>query len=408
MAQIESIDRITSYSDETPLIQNVDSVVDNISRIVNEPYVTESKQFTIVQPTAVQPTAVQHTAVQPIKLHTESKSDEQVLTSQNLPIDVVKYIKYQPINSDINRLNLVPLSELIAKLDYQLIHNPTMHCYTVNYATMSVECKHACQIYNNLSANHTPQQLFSLSGEERDLCYYSYGPEDLKKFLTLNAHHKYTFLPMTVYPTDSANGKRHDMLIIFDNVHKKFYHFDCRNRDDYMKYAKIADKYIIDVLMFYIESIAQPYTFESTEEWQNLSVMKPYGTMGSLDFIISTAHCYLQMTMLKYYESPLGLMTILSELDPSDLFHLVYSTVMTIIHHSYNKSLPSSVLIDYTQVTPKRPAQPTTQPTNQSVTSPRQLTAVQPTTVQPTNVQPTTQSTNQQTPRPIVEKCSIM
>ena len=102
--------------------------------------------------------------------------------------------------------------------------------------------------------------------------------------------------------------------------------------------------------------------------------------MCSLDFILSTAHCYLQMTMLQYYESPTCLIAVLSELDPSDLFHLVYSTVMTIIHNTYKQQLPANCLIDFTLVSH----------TNQT---PRQL-------VSHTN----------QTPRPmtqLVEKCSI-
>lgn len=145
------------------------------------------------------------------------------------------------------------------KLEYQLVHNPIMYCYTVNYSTLSVECKHALQQYDDITTNYINQQPFSLSGEEHDMCYYSYGPDDLKKFLTLNASNKYTFLPMTVYPTDSANGKRHDMIIIFYNINKRFYHFDGRNRDDYMKYSKVANKNIIDILMFYIQSLVQPY-----------------------------------------------------------------------------------------------------------------------------------------------------
>jgi hypothetical protein len=56
----------------------------------------------------------------------------------------------------------------------------------------------------------------------------------------------------------------------------------------------------------------------------------------------------LQMTMLKYYESPVCLMATLSVLEPSDMFHLVYSTVMTIINTTYQYQLPDSTLIDFT------------------------------------------------------------
>ena len=128
------------------------------------------------------------------------------------------------------------------------------------YLMPSLGCQaSSCKKYDDITTNYINQQPFSLSGEEHDMCYYSYGPDDLKKFLTLNASNKYTFLPMTVYPTDSANGKRHDMIIIFYNINKRFYHFDGRNRDDYMKYSKVANKNIIDILMFYIQSLVQPY-----------------------------------------------------------------------------------------------------------------------------------------------------
>lgn len=80
---------------------------------------------------------------------------------------MTSYIKYQPINELINKLNAIPLSELVSKPGYQLVHNPIMYCYTVNYSTLSVECKHARQQYADITTNYINQQMFSLSGEEQ-------------------------------------------------------------------------------------------------------------------------------------------------------------------------------------------------------------------------------------------------
>ena len=234
------------------------------------------------------------------------------------------------------------------------------YCYQMSYDTLTFTAKVSLDAFEptplGLRNSYVTQAMHSLSGEQNDLCLYTYHITDLIKFLEKNKHLHYTFLPITVHATESANGYRHDMMLIFDNKTHLFYWFDSGNRLDYLQHGNNIPKNAIDLLFINMAEYCKlGYSYEPTPSWMIQGICQPSVFDNQLDFVMSTAWCYLVVLMLngssgsdrldrrsgsdrldennksEEYNSPTEMLSSLDTMSKEDLFHLLYSAAMNLI-----------------------------------------------------------------------------
>lgn len=269
-----------------------------------------------------------------------------------IPTSVSDKIGFYSIETIIKRFQNVNLQDLIVlNSTTRFISKTTKYCWSLNYKTLALKCHIAKDSYEksyikNHQHEYVSRQMHSLSDEQTELCFYSYGESDMKTFLAINVANKYTFLPLTVYATDSANGIRHDMMLIFDNAKKSCYWFDGKNRDDYFSFNEHTPKNVIDILFLnVIEKLG--YTYEASPSWIFKGVLHPYSSIGQLDFALSTAWCYLTLISLDHYGTPIEYIASLDNLSEADRFHLLYNALIhMIIICNYTHTVPKNMQVN--------------------------------------------------------------
>jgi hypothetical protein len=256
------------------------------------------------------------------------------------PTTIYKIPNFHPIGDLIKKFNDVYLYEIISSLGKtQFLDKAIKYCWHLTYNDLNLTVKPAKEnCYNMTTSDHTKnylsQQMHSISGEQNDLCLYTYGYEDLNTFLQINKDRHYTFLPITVHATESANGIRHDMLVIFNNRTKHFYWLDGNNRSDYLSFGKNTPRDAIDTLFINFAELAKTgYDYEPSQSWQFPGIFRDYGSITrQLDFILSTAWCYLTILMIDDYNTPMEFLSMLDGLSEVDRFHLLYCTMIQLIN----------------------------------------------------------------------------
>jgi hypothetical protein len=273
-----------------------------------------------------------------------------------VPTRVAQKVGFYPINETIKNFMNFTLYEIVKNnSETRFLSNAKKYCYRLDYKTLALGYAEARDNFGDTvvaahSEAYVKQQMHSLSGEQNDLCFYTYSPDGLREFLQQNAHLHYTFLPLTVHAIDSANGTRHDMLLIFDNHTKLVYWFDGKNREDYLSLGQHLPKNAVDIL--FINMFGQlklGYSYEPAPSWQIQGTLHAYGSIGLLDFAFSTAWCYNLLMSINDYDSPTGYLSILDTLSEVDRFHLLYNSMLSMIgvaqHHAV---VPKTAQIDLT------------------------------------------------------------
>ncbi len=282
-------------------------------------------------------------------------------SNNNISAELAMRFGYHPISQTIADFQHVSLYDIVKKnTTTQFLASCTKYCYCLNYDNLSLSVMQARDnfgenLVSSFADAYVKQQMHSISGEQKDLCLYTYSPLELIEFLELNKHNHYTFLPLTVHAAESANCIRHDMLLIFDNQTKLFYLFDCKNRNDYLQRSSNLPKDVLDVLFINIASVINArtnngfgYTYEPSESWELQGTLHPYG-VGSLDFILSTAWCYNIMMALDKYDSPTSYMSILDDIPECDRFHFLYCSMLHLLGvNKYFNSVPLNAQVDLT------------------------------------------------------------
>ena len=266
-------------------------------------------------------------------------------------------IGYHPISKSIADFQHVSLYDIVkSNSKTQFLSGGTKFCYHLNYTTMAFGAASARENYGdnvvqNYKDSYVKQQMHSVSGERNDLCMYTYSPEELKQFLHNNKHNHYTYLPLTIHATESANFIRHDMLIIFDNQQHQFYLFDCKNRNDFLPRSDKLPRDVFDCFLLFFQthpSVNIGYAYQTMESWEPSSTFHPYG-VGSLDFVISTAWCYHLLMSLELYDSPTGYATVIDDMHECDRFHMIYCAMLDLIGvNKYRNSVPLNAQADLT------------------------------------------------------------
>jgi hypothetical protein len=266
-------------------------------------------------------------------------------------------IGYHSISKSIADFQHVSLYDIVkSNSKTQFLSGGTKFCYHLNYTTMTFGAASAREnfgdnVVQNYKDSYVKQQMHSVSGERNDLCMYTYSPEELKQFLHNNKHNHYTFLPLTIHATESANFIRHDMLIIFDNQQHQFYLFDCKNRNDFLPRSDKLPRDVFDCFLLFFQthpSVNIGYTYQTMESWEPSSTFHPYG-VGSLDFVISTAWCYHLLMSLELYDSPTGYATVIDDMPECDRFHMIYCAMLDLIGvNKYRNSVPLNAQADLT------------------------------------------------------------
>lgn len=276
--------------------------------------------------------------------------------AQLVPSEVAKRVGFQGISSVIKEFLNVSLYEIIrTNTKTTFLTTGNKHCYRLNYKDLTLGVAEARDNFGDAVVSrfkdaYVKQLMHSISGEQNDLCMYTYSPADLKTFLDQNSHLHYVYLPLTVNATDSANGNRHDMLIIFNNRTKKFYWFDGRNREDYLPLGLHLPKNAMDVLFINFDNhVKCGYSYEPSPSWQITGTLHSYGSIGLLDFIFSTAWCYNAMIMLDYYETPIEYVSVLDSMDEVDRFNFLWSSMLKLISSEHYLNLvPQNAQLDLT------------------------------------------------------------
>lgn len=258
---------------------------------------------------------------------------------------------YFPIRDIIGEFADVQLIDMIAANTKQWFPNvpAKLTCYRLDYKTLTLGVAEARDNYNDARvAKHVDAYLrqlpHSISSEQKDLCFYSYSVDDINAFLKRNTDRPFTFLPVTVYPADSANSVRHDMLVIFDNKNKMFYWFDCGNRDDYIQRSADVPKNPIDALFIQLSELWKcGYTYEPSPSWIWPTVFKPMQSVGQIDFIISTAWCYLVVLMMETEETPIAFACKLDAMPQEDRYWLLHMAMADMLNlYNYHKTVPTN------------------------------------------------------------------
>jgi hypothetical protein len=209
----------------------------------------------------------------------------------------------------------------------------------MTYSTLDLSIRDAKDNYNEFMVDtfkdsYVKPNIHSMSGEQNDLCLYTYESNELVQFLVNNKTNHYTYLPVTVHTTESANGYRHDMMLIFDNRKSLFYWFDCGNRMDYLSFGRNIPKNAVDLLFINLtEKVKLGYAYEPAPSWMIQDMYHPTVFNTQLDFVLSTTWCYLVAQTLEEYDSPTALFSVLDNMSKEDLFHLVYTTMLSLIKH---------------------------------------------------------------------------
>ncbi len=284
---------------------------------------------------------------------------------------IAKKLGFFSIDEIIDQFKDVSLHEMIrVNSNTTFLSNSKKFCYRMEYDKLSFTVLEARDNFTDsvVSAHenaYVKQHMHSISGEQTDLCFYTYGPQDLMIFLEQNKANHYTFLPMTVHATESANGYRHDMILIFDNRTKLFYWFDGRNREDYLPFGRDIPKSAIDILFVNIsENTKIGYSYESSPSWMIQGVMQPFASIGQFDFIFSTAWCYLVIHLLDGFNSPTELLSALDNISKEDRFHLLYNALLHMIGvFRYHRTVPQNAQVNFFEA-------PTTTVSNQSRAAP--------------------------------------
>ncbi len=256
------------------------------------------------------------------------------------------------IDNSINNFRGVKLLDVLRRnTNTTFLPNATKYCYQMDYKTLTCSVRVArdefTQAINNHNDGYVRQEMHSLSGEQMDLCLYTYGPEELRQFLENNKGNHYTYLPLTVHATESANGYRHDMLIIFNNKTKMFYWFDGGNRSDYLPNCNNIPKNAVDILLINLaETVKLGYLYEPSLSWIIQGVCQPLASVGQLDFTLSSAWCYLVASILDNYDSPTEMLSVLDTLSKENLFHLLYTSMTHMIGANYNNTLAQNVQVN--------------------------------------------------------------
>ncbi len=280
----------------------------------------------------------------------EVKENIDVKETVNIKKVTKNPVEFTPIDSLIEKFKHVDLLKLIVKNSkVRFIGNSRKYCYQLVYKNCEFIHGFSRENYTELKQDFVQQKMHSLSGETTDLCYYTYCPNDLKYFLELNKNLQYSYLPITIYPIDSANGVRHDTMLIFDNKNKEFYYFDCKNKNDSIPYASNAPKNYMDILFINMAEVFNlGYAYVAEESWISEGLFQRYGTFGSMDFIMSTAWCLCLINDLNNYDTPLIYATTLTDKPISDRFHYMYCRLMQMLNLNFeikNKFITEEVPI---------------------------------------------------------------
>jgi hypothetical protein len=266
---------------------------------------------------------------------------------------VAKKIGYHPIESAIKKFMGYSLYEITkTNSKTKFLQNPTKFCYQLTYSTTSFSFAGArddyCGQLKSSTNDYIKQQMHSMSGENKDLCYYTYSPDNLREFLENNKDLHYTFFPITVHATDSANGIRHDMLLIFDNKTKLVYWFDGKNTEGYLQLGSKLSNTIDTLFIQMFDSLKLGYNYEPSPSWQIQSVLVPYPSVGSIDFVFSTAWCYNMLLALEDYDSPTSYLSVLDAMGSANTFHMLYTSMLNMINASiYHESVPLNARLDF-------------------------------------------------------------
>lgn len=267
-----------------------------------------------------------------------------------LPAAVISQLGYFSLDEKINGFKGVTLYELVkSKTNMRFPSEMTKYSYRMEYSNLQFSVFEARDNFSKPivpahSTAYTKQHMHSISGETSDLCYYTMSPKQLVDFLEMNKTNKFTYLPVTIHAIDSANGFRHDMLLVFNNNSKLFWLFDCRNRSDFLPKSANYPKDALDVFFVEFSTVLKfGYHYEPTESWQFPGTFQPYGNIGDLDFILSTAWCYNLMISLQYFDSPVEYLTVLDNMSLCNRFNLVYLSMLCVLdmpNLQHNKHVP--------------------------------------------------------------------
>lgn len=283
--------------------------------------------------------------------------------SDLLPKSLAGVVGAYNIDAILRRFRDVSLAEVVkASSITTFLGDAEKYCYTMRYSDLNFLAQAARDNYTDAIVpahrdNYVKQQMHSLSGEGSDLCLHTYSPAGLVAFIEKNKAANYTYLPLTVHASDSANGYRHDMLIIFDNRKRLFYWFDGCNREDYLHFARGIPKNAIDILMMQLaENAKLGYSYEPSPSWVIQGVCQPMAPQGQLDFVMSTAWCHLVMLTLQSFESPTGLLSVLDTLSTESRFNLLYRCMMNLVTDDrYHQVIPGSLQVNFFEAKPAQP-----------------------------------------------------
>lgn len=272
-----------------------------------------------------------------------------------VPPQVAKKLGFFSLDDIIQQFKDVSLHEMIrVNTNTTFLANGTKTCYRMEYKNLTFTAFEARDNFTDAVVQahkdaYVKQQMHSISGEQQDLCFYTYSPQQLVQFLEQNKNNHYTFLPITVHATESANGYRHDMLLIFDNRTRLFYWFDGRNREDYLPFGRDIPKNAIDILLINLaDNTKLGYSYEPSPSWMIQGVLQPFASIGQFDFVFSTAWCYLVIQMMDSFDSPTGLLSALDTLSKEDRFHLLYNALLHMIGvYRYHKTVPQNAQINF-------------------------------------------------------------
>ncbi len=268
---------------------------------------------------------------------------------------IAKKLGFFSLDDILAQFNDVSLHEMVrVNSSTTFLANSKKTCYRMEYKNLTFTALEARDNFTDAVVQqhkdaYVKQPMHSISGEQQDLCFYTYGPQDLGQFLEQNKTNHYTFLPMTVHATESANGYRHDMLLIFDNRTKLFYWFDGRNREDYLPFGRDIPKNAIDILLINMAyNTKLGYSYEPSPSWMIQGVLQPFASIGQFDFVLSTAWCYLVIQMMDGFDSPTGLLSALDTLSKEDRFHLLYNALLHMIGvFRYHKTVPQNAQVNF-------------------------------------------------------------
>lgn len=275
----------------------------------------------------------------------------------NLPTNVTKFTKFEPITEQIDKLfeNKDLFNDLLQFVLGVKFPLPPVrkNQLVLNYKTLEVKQEperttddekqvsgtSSKNYMNKYSSDYLTYHMNSIVSEESEMRLTTYDLSVLDNYFESLVGKRYGFLPLSVHARDSPNANQHYLLVILDYKTDRFHLFDSRNSNDYLYRSKDLPKDALESLMIGLtqfKPFSAPFQYVPMAEWLG-DQLQTVVHRNKWDSIYSLAWCLLIAATLDGSE----------EMTPESLMIEFNNTGIELDKQNFIHNFAQSVLLNY-------------------------------------------------------------